>query len=214
MSEPPHGRLIAVAARQQLAPLGLVRKGRSRLWLGDRSWYLVVVEFQPSSYSNGSYLNAGACFLWYPGEHPSFDLGDRVEDFHPYESERQFEAVATSLAARAAAEVKSLDSRLTSFGSAAGSLLPESLWWRSYHRAVALALAGEPDAAQKLFRSIRSAVQHDSPSWVRDLSEQCAELEQLLPRADGFRAKIAELINARRQQLKLEPRSDPLRAAA
>ena len=38
--------------------------GRSRVWLGDR--------------------------FCYPGDDLSFDLGFRVEEFHPYESESQF----------------------------------------------------------------------------------------------------------------------------
>jgi hypothetical protein len=61
VSEAPHGRQVVAAARRQLAPLGLFGKGRSRVWLGDR--------------------------LWYPGDDLSFDLGSRVEEFHPYESE-------------------------------------------------------------------------------------------------------------------------------
>jgi HPt (histidine-containing phosphotransfer) domain-containing protein len=215
VSESIHGRQIAAAARQHLAPLGFFRKGRSRTWLGDRSWYLVVVEFQPSGFSQGSYLNTGACFLWRAGEpHLSFDLGDRVENFHPYENESQFDAVATSLATRAVVEVKSLDSRLASFSATAEALLPETSWWRPYHRAIALALAGESDAARTLFQRVRSDVKPASPSWVQDLSECCAELEQLLLQEPRFRDRVVELINARRQGLKLPPLRNTLEGAA
>lgn len=58
------GRVIATAARQALGPLGLVRKGRSRLWIDDHGWWLINVEFQPSGYSTGCYLNVGEQHLW------------------------------------------------------------------------------------------------------------------------------------------------------
>src|SRR6202000_1719294 len=38
-------------------PLGLERRGRSRTWIDDQRWYAIVVEFQPSGFSKGSYLN-------------------------------------------------------------------------------------------------------------------------------------------------------------
>src|SRR5256885_11111558 len=56
----PHSKLITAAAREILRPLGLFQKGRSRVWLDDQGWWLGVVEFQPSDWSKGSYLNVGA----------------------------------------------------------------------------------------------------------------------------------------------------------
>jgi hypothetical protein len=44
-----------------LTPLGLTQRGRSRLWLDDHGWWLIVVEFQPSAWSRGSHLNVSAC---------------------------------------------------------------------------------------------------------------------------------------------------------
>ena len=41
--------------------MGFWRKGRSRMWLADRDFWLGVVEFQPSGFRKGTYLNvAGA----------------------------------------------------------------------------------------------------------------------------------------------------------
>jgi len=59
-----HNRDIAKAARAALGSIGCVRRGRSRTWLDDRGWWVGVIEFQPSSWSKGSYLNVGASFLW------------------------------------------------------------------------------------------------------------------------------------------------------
>ncbi len=103
----PHNKLIAQAARAVLGPMGLRQQGRSRIWLDDNGWWLGVVEFQPSSWSKGSYLNVGACWLWHPGAEPgiSFDLGHRVEGHVPFRNEAQFQPQARRLADRAAEEI-------------------------------------------------------------------------------------------------------------
>lgn len=56
----PASRLVRVAAREALQPLGLQECGRSRTWIDDHGWWLGIVEFQPGR-NNGSYLNFGAC---------------------------------------------------------------------------------------------------------------------------------------------------------
>ncbi|WP_326556437.1 hypothetical protein [Micromonospora sp. NBC_01796] len=70
-------RLIASAAREGLAPLGLRRLGRSRRWYDDRGWWVIHVEFQ-SSRSAGTYLNIGAMWLWVDKNFWTFDEGDRL----------------------------------------------------------------------------------------------------------------------------------------
>ena len=122
MASSPHTKLIDAAARRHLSPVGCVQQGRSRIWLLDRGWFTTVVEFQPSSYAKGSFLNVGVHFLWTWHNHLSFDLGYRVEEFHEFENEVQFPAAADQLASRAAQEVLIYDSLLTSPGAAAQHL--------------------------------------------------------------------------------------------
>src|ERR1700761_427171 len=93
-----HSRLINVAARTILRPLGCVQKGRSRTWLDDQSWWVGVVEFQPSGWARGSYLNVGACWLWSEKNYLSFDAGHRVQEFQPFIDDEQFSLVAQKLA--------------------------------------------------------------------------------------------------------------------
>lgn len=76
--------------------MGLSQKGRSRIWLDDQRWWLCVVEFQPSSWSRGSYLNVGCMWLWPVRDDISFDEGYRVEEFCEFRDEAQFEAAAGS----------------------------------------------------------------------------------------------------------------------
>lgn len=47
------------AARAILRPLDFLQKGRSMTWLADELWWMIVVEFQPSGFSKGFYLNVG-----------------------------------------------------------------------------------------------------------------------------------------------------------
>lgn len=81
MSAIDHNRLIRDAAKRHLSLLGVQQRGRSRTWIDDRGWWLITVEFQPSSWSRGTYLNVGATWLWYFKNYLSFDLGYRIEGF-------------------------------------------------------------------------------------------------------------------------------------
>ncbi len=51
-----------------LVPEGLFRIGSSRTWLDDNEYFVVQVEFQPSAYDKGSFLNVGISFLWEASE--------------------------------------------------------------------------------------------------------------------------------------------------
>lgn len=71
-------RLLRDAGRNHLTAIGLQQMSRSpRSWTADRGWWLVNVEFQPSSYSVGSYLNVGLQHLWIPRDYRVFEYGSR-----------------------------------------------------------------------------------------------------------------------------------------
>src|SRR5438105_812660 len=107
MSKPSeHGRLIAAAAKAALAPLGCRRKGQSRLWYSDQRFWIISVEFQPSAWSKGSYLNVGVSWLWSPGR--GIDISTRPVDFVAYENVNQFQPLIEKVAKRGAEEVAHL----------------------------------------------------------------------------------------------------------
>ena len=54
--------------KMTLAPEGLFRVGASRRWIDDNGYFVIQVEFQPSAYDRGSYLNVGISFLWEASE--------------------------------------------------------------------------------------------------------------------------------------------------
>ena len=72
-SEPDHNKIIKQAVNSILKPNGLFQKGSSRIWIDDNGWYLIVVEFQPSNWDNGTYLNVAVHFLWDEKDYLSFD---------------------------------------------------------------------------------------------------------------------------------------------
>jgi hypothetical protein len=114
-----HSKIIAQAAKDTLSPLGVFQKGRSRTWIDDRGWWIVVIEFQPSSWSRGSYLNVGAMWLWHAKDYLSFDVGSRIASFVKYSDERQFTPEAVKLAALAREETLKLRRQFASVSEAA-----------------------------------------------------------------------------------------------
>ena len=109
-----HTKIINKVARQALKPVGVKRKGQSRIWLDDNGWWITLVEFQPSSWSKGTYLNVGVNFQWYPKGHFSFDIGYREAGFVEYESDQQFEPQAQEFAELAKAKVLEIREQLSS----------------------------------------------------------------------------------------------------
>lgn len=78
-----HNSLIKAKAKEILVPAGFRQKGSSRLWYKREGWWSCVVEFQPSSFAKGSFLNVSACLHWFPRDHFSFDLGSREKPHTP-----------------------------------------------------------------------------------------------------------------------------------
>ena len=58
-----HSKIINQVCREVLIPLGVFQKGASRLYLDDNDYFFTVIEFQPSTWSNGTYLNIGLTFF-------------------------------------------------------------------------------------------------------------------------------------------------------
>src|SRR5262245_33959960 len=97
-----HNKLIRRSAQRALAPLCVQQRGRSRTWLDDHGWWLIVVEFQPSSWARGAYLNVGAMWLWQRIDHLAFEFGNRVSDFLDVEASTDATAAIDRVADKAA----------------------------------------------------------------------------------------------------------------
>jgi hypothetical protein len=211
----PQDKIIAAAARRALHTLGFRRMGQSRLWLGDHGWWLAVVEFQPSGFQKGSYLNIAAHWLWSHNGYISFDLafgaegGSRVAEFEAYISDEQFQSAAERLAALAAQEVRELAQRLPSVVEAADLLIrresalspPSKGSWTAYHAGVAAGLADRPREAEAMLHSV-------TDERVKGAARPFIEV---LPDRQRFKEIASSIIAAQRTALRLsEARFVPL----
>lgn len=203
--EAGHGRQLASAAKAILSPLGCKRIGRSRLWIADQRFWVIVIEFQPSGFSKGSYLNVGAMWLWYAKSHWSFDHGYRIKGFIPFKDATQFAAVAETLAIRAAKEVEKLREKFGSLSDVARHLVADSEapGWPVYHAAVAAGLTGDVATSQRLFQ--RLIEQPITTDWDARFRANGAELAQKLPELNTFRAAILAVVEQSRELHGLPP---------
>jgi hypothetical protein len=167
----PHNRLLMRAARDVLRPMGLSQKGRSRVLWDDHGSWLIQVEFQPSGFGPGSYLNVGVGWLWTdePRDHVAFDHGYRVKGLTVHQSPERWEAVAYSLAHRAAGEVAKYRELIPDLRAAAAVCAQDDLKYRGWHTwysAVASGLVGDISHSRDRFAAV-IASSDDRDWWVR-----------------------------------------------
>jgi hypothetical protein len=210
-----HDRIIADAGKAALGSLGFKRKGRSRTWLADHGWWLTIIEFQPSAWSRGSYLNVAAHWLWSEVGTLSLDFGGRVTEHVEYLTDAQFTSAAAQLARSAAIEAQRLDETFESLSKAAKVLLKEAQTksgqphlhpgWSDYNAGVAAALVGRLDEAKKMFTRIT-----DSPAPPGSVLHPAAErIAQLLSDPVTLREEVISLIKRQREALRLPPVTTP-----
>jgi hypothetical protein len=182
-----HNKLIDAAAKNLLKPLGLQRKGTSRVWLDDHGWWLTQVEFQPSAWSKGSYLNVGVCWLLYEGSHSSFNVGYRIDVPFVEANERtDFESEMRTLAERAKQEVLKYRGEFSTLRRAADYYLrKDSLTtWDRYYGGVMLGLCQEAEYAREFLSEVAShATRWD---WERALAQRASDLLPLLSEHTAF----------------------------
>ena len=205
----PHDKIIANAAKAVLRPIGFQRKGQSHLWFFDHSWWLAVVEFQPSSWSKGSYLNVAAHWLWTDIGTISFDFGGRLEGFEEYASDEQFAVAVARLADKAADEARRLAAMFSSLADTAEILLerartgerqaPGHPGWMAYNAGVAAGLAGRNDEATEMFGSVLNT----SGGQTSVLHQKAAHMSKLTSDPAKLRQDAASTIAQQRETLRL-----------
>jgi len=214
-SKTVHSKIIAEAARETLAPLGAFQRGRSRIWIDDRGWWIVNIEFQPSGFGKGSYLNVGAMWLWHEKDHFTFDFGNsdtgsRIAKFVPYVDDQQFRAEVLKLASVAKAEALRLRNQFASIHDAARHLPNRARRdenpWTELDAAIALGYVGKTSRARMLFKEIERL--KPSQEWERLVQEKARPFTETLDRPDDFQRIVRETILKTRKLLKLPDRLD------
>ena len=206
-NEQTHAKLLRAGARQFLSPLGLTQKGRSRTWLDDNGWWLCIVEFQPSGWSRGSYLNVGCMWLWQETTHLRFDEGYRVENFVAFENTDQFVTAAEKLAKRAAAEVERYRTLFATVSDVASYYMkrvstsepPE--FWRNFHAGVACGVVGRRADSGRFFEQVLR--DQEDLDWIKAAQAEASVLISALDDADRFQQIVWEKVTRTRELLKL-----------
>lgn len=96
-----HNRIIKELCKEILLPLGVFQCGSSRVYVDDNGYFFTIIEFQPSSWSKGTYLNIAIHFLWNESKIFTYDFpfsGSRVKNYVEYLNDEQFEQVVREYA--------------------------------------------------------------------------------------------------------------------
>ena len=131
---------------------------------------MVVVEFQPSDWSKGSYLNVGCMWLWNIKQHISFDVGYRVNGFSRYEDdEEQFGQAAEKLAAGALEKVGEYRRIFRSIHDVSNYYVENAPkgFWPCFDAAIAHSLAGRPEASTRVLAACLDGT-NDDPLWLKE----------------------------------------------
>lgn len=204
-----HTKIINAVAREVLYPLGVRQKGRSRFWYDDAGWYTTFIEFQPSGWSRGSYLNTGVHWLWYPKDHWSFDLVDRDCGFAEFENKDQFRDAILPMAESAATFVRETRARFETLSGAFDYAKERSppVDWYGLHLGILAALGGDTGMA----RSFASAAIIDGTtvSWQADRNRYVRSLLDAMDDPQRLRGFLENGISECRALLGLAESSGP-----
>lgn len=204
-------RLIADAAEAAFGPLGLSRKGRSRLWFDDRLWHAIAIEFQPAGWSGGTRLIAGIAWLWFPTAYWSFDVGHGEAGEAAFESEAQFTAALAPLIADAVERVETLRSRYASLRSAlahAGEGYRDGMGrdgWPELHLGVLAALAGDIGRSRSLLATVANRPSDDDGVDEDEMARYCETAMDRLADRTRFRDWVEDQIRNTRAMRGLPP---------
>lgn len=194
-----HNTVIAAEARRVLKPLGLVRQGKSRIWIDDHGWWTIQVEFQPSPWSKGSYLNVGVNWLLYEGRVGAFNIGSRIDvPFIEATGSESFEHDAHGLALRAKDEVERLRAQFSTLEKAASYYRDSGRHsaWDDYYYGVVLAIDGNIAGARAAFESVPThRMQY---GWEKALAQRAAELHELTSNRPAFIETICGIVRRTR----------------
>ncbi|MYQ45934.1 hypothetical protein GTW40_12830 [Streptomyces sp. SID4985] len=206
-SPSPASRLVAAAARTRLRPLGLQRRGRSRIWLDDHGWWLGLVEFPSPSWSQGSGLHVGAMWLWQDLDHFAFHVSEELSGSEHYRSDQQFTPVADELALHAQDAVQKLRDRFPDLESVASDLAAQPVrrgwFWDAWHAGVAAALVGNVSLARQRFATVLA--EEPIAPWMDDAQQITRELVAMVEDRNAVRAWALSRIASSRQRLSLSP---------
>lgn len=202
-----HTKMIASAAKAELASLGFRQKGRSRLWIADRGSWLNVVEFTPSRWSKSVSLMNAAHWLWVGAGFMSFNEAIQSNCHAEFDTEDQFERAAVEIAKVARAKALEIEERFPSFDSIARFVVerarssPERMgpsWW-GYEAGIASGLLGNLRDADYFLNSLTD----------ERVTARAASVLPLIHHPEAFKSEVNDIVARERLRLKLSAMSSP-----
>jgi hypothetical protein len=202
-----HSKVIAAAAKAELASLGFRQKGQSRRWLADRGSWLNVVEFTPSRWSKSVSLVNAAHWLWVDAGFMSFNEAVSSNCYAEFETENQFRSAAGRIAKTARANALAMDERFPSFDKIADFVIerarssPERMgpsWW-GYEAGIASGLIGSFEEGGTFLHGLTDD----------RVTGRAAPLLPLITNPDAFRKKVNDIVGQERTRLKLKALASP-----
>jgi hypothetical protein len=189
-----HNKLITAAAKKTLGPLGVRQQRKSRLWYDDHGWWAVVVEFQPSAWDRGSYLNVGLSWMFYEDSGWSFNIGYREDGFQSASDQQNFETAIAAVAGHAARRVMDYRDQFSSLDKMCAYYRTQDGRgeWPDYYAGILAGLSGDRHYAEQRFLAVVNAP--SSTTWQRGLQFRCHDLIRLLEEPEFFRESVLGIV--------------------
>ena len=205
-----HEKIISETAKKFLAPEGFFQKASSRIWLDDRGYYIILVEFQPSAFTKGTYLNVGVSFLFETNTAPddtlAYDIGGRISGFAEYRDDITFQKEIERFAVLAMKQVRtyrkldSLHYAQKLLQKAARKKSKTAAGWDLYHLALVCFLQGSLDKGVKAMDAFLESIPFESQiPWHTNLRNYCTQT--LMPMCSTWESAqdmVEDMINRRR----------------
>jgi|LakMenEpi03Aug12_release.lakeMendotaPanAssembly.Ray.scaffolds.fasta_scaffold559819_1 hypothetical protein len=199
-----HNKLLTKIAKARFKQTSIRQKGQSRMFLQDNFWYTTLIEFQPSGYDKGTFLNIGVDFNFYPRDHFTFSFGNREKEFIKFESQAQFENAVNSLCELTLKRTSEIQSQLATYSNATATLkktFNPTNSWQNFDLGIITALSGDKTNAKILLEKVISG--NCGYEWEKDRKEFTVKLLDWL-NSDSFNNKINEEIILTRKLKKLD----------
>lgn len=183
------------------------------MWVADRGWWLHNVEFQPSGFTVGSYLNVGLQHLWHVQEYSSFGYFyrepiDGAGQFVEFAGDEAAIQTAANTVAKSARQAVERQVREVGDGPAHLRWLAQqpSSGGEALNAAIAVGLLGDLPRSQRMLTDLASGTDR-TIGWQHTFADDClalaAETDQ-----HRFTTVILDRITRTRALLKLEPAFD------
>ena len=203
-----HNKIIKKVATEILNSYGIYRKGQSRTYIDDNGWFINVIEFQPSRWDKGSYLNIGINFNWYLQEYFSFDIGYRESYFTKFIDEKQFTEYINDLCVKSIKKLTEYRNNLKNLKEAEKLILKHNFtsdnFWGNYHKGIISGLVYNINNLNKYFSKILNE-NDENIGWRIELKNKTNELRKIAnDDINKFREKIIDLIKDTRKLKKLD----------